>query len=124
MIQLQLNEIKISCDFFSICWANQDSRNMLIFFAINLIFMFLEMAYGVYSNSLGLISDSFHMLSDCFFLLVALATMYVSVSGRRDQMYTYGYARAEVLSGLFNGIFLVFVSFNMFFKSIERIYEP
>jgi zinc transporter 5/7 len=118
MIQHQLNELKISCDFFSISWAKQDSRNMLIFLAINLIFMFLEMAYGVYSNSLGLISDTFHMLSDCFSLLVALAAMYVSVSGRRDQMYTYGYAMAEVLSGLLNGIFLVFVAFNVFFESI------
>ena len=64
------------------------------------------------------------MLSDCFSLLVALAAMYVSMSGRRDQMYTFGYARAEVLSGLFNGIFLVFVAFNVFLESIERIYEP
>lgn len=28
------------------------------------------------------------------------------------------------MSGLFNGIFLVFIAFNVFCESIERIYEP
>jgi zinc transporter 5/7 len=30
----------------------------------------------------------------------------------------------ETLSGLFNGIFLVFIAFNVFCESIERIFEP
>ncbi len=41
-----------------------------------------------------------------------------------DRKYTYGYGRVETLSGLFNGIFLVFIAFNVFCESIERIYEP
>jgi Co/Zn/Cd efflux system component len=30
----------------------------------------------------------------------------------------------EVLSGLYNGVFLIYLAFNVFFESIERIYEP
>ena len=30
----------------------------------------------------------------------------------------------ETLSGLFNGIFLVFIAFNVFCEYIERIFEP
>jgi len=86
--------------------------------------MFVELSYGVYSNSLGLISDAFHMLSDCLSLLVALFAAYIAMARKADQVYTYGYSRAEVLSGLFNGIFLIFVAFNVFIESIERIYEP
>jgi solute carrier family 30 (zinc transporter), member 5/7 len=97
---------------------------MLIFLAINLIFMFVEFFYGVYSNSLGLISDAFHMFSDCCSLLVALAAAYISMSREANAEYSYGYARAEVLSGFFNGVFLIFVAFNVFIESIERIYEP
>jgi zinc transporter 5/7 len=97
---------------------------MLIFLTINLLFMFVELFYGVYSNSLGLISDAFHMLSDCLSLLVALFAAYVAMARQADSEYTYGYARAEVLSGLFNGVFLIFVAFNVFIESIERIYEP
>ena len=85
--------------------------------------MIVELGYGLYSNSLGLISDSFHMLADCLSLLVALIAGYISM-GKADNVFTYGYDRVEVISGFFNGIFLVFVAFNVFCESIERIYEP
>jgi len=86
--------------------------------------MLVELLYGIYSNSLGLISDAFHMLSDCLSLLVALYAAYVSMAYKANKEYTYGFGRAEVLSGLFNGLFLIFVAFNVFIESIERIYEP
>ncbi len=89
-----------------------------------MLFMVVELCYGIYSNSLGLISDAFHMLSDCLSLLVALYAAYISMTFKADNIYTYGYSRAEVLSGLFNGVFLIFVAFNVFIESIERIYEP
>jgi len=111
-------------DFVVVCWSKKDSRNMLLFFALNLIFMFVELGYGVYSNSLGLISDAFHMLSDNISLIISLIAMYINLSREADSFYTYGYGRVEVLSGLFNGIFLVFVAFSVFSESIERIYEP
>ena len=96
---------------------------MLIFLMINLTFMFVEMGYGVYANSLGLISDAFHMLSDCLSIMVALLAAYIS-SGPADKVYTYGYERIEVVAGLFNCIFLLFVAFNVLCESFERLYEP
>ena len=110
-------------EFIRVCWHNNDSRKMLIFVTINLLFMFVELGYGVYSNSLGLISDSFHMLSDCISLFVALAASYVA-NNKADSHYTYGFQRFEVLAGMFNGFFLIFVGINVFIESIERIYEP
>jgi zinc transporter 5/7 len=97
---------------------------MLIFFSINMIFMVVELVYGVYSNSLGLISDAFHMLSDNISLIVALMASYIAASKGADSIYTYGYSRVETLSGLFNGIFLVFVAAEVLSESVERIYEP
>jgi zinc transporter 5/7 len=111
-------------EFLQVCWAKKDSRNMLIFFVINMIFMVVELVYGVYSNSLGLISDAFHMLSDNISLIVALAASYIAASKGADGIYTYGYSRVETLSGLFNGIFLVFVAAEVLSESVERIYEP
>ncbi len=110
-------------DFISSCWENTDSRKILIFFVINLVFMFVELVYGYISNSLGLITDSFHMLFDCMALFIGLCASYIAKMGV-DKNYTYGYGRVETLSGLFNGIFLVFIAFNVFCESIERIYEP
>jgi len=38
--------------------------------------------------------------------------------------FTYGYGRVEVLSGFINGIFLCFIAFSIFIKSIERLIQP
>ena len=110
-------------DFVYSSWQKPATRKMLIFFFINLMFMQIEMGYGVYVNSLGLISDAFHMLSDCFSIFVALIAAYIS-TGEADKIYTYGYKRIEILAGLFNAIFLVFVAFNVFCESFERFLEP
>lgn len=106
------------------CWQHKETKSMLLFLTLNFLFMFVELAYGVYSNSLGLISDAFHMLSDCLSLLVALFAAYIALTKETNEVYTFGYKRAAVLSGLFNGVFLIFVAFNVFIESIERIYEP
>jgi zinc transporter 5/7 len=85
--------------------------------------MFVELIYGYISNSLGLITDSFHMLFDCMALFIGLCASYIAKM-QADRFYTYGFGRVETISGLFNGIFLVFIAFNVFCESIERIYEP
>lgn len=110
-------------DFIRTCVENSDTRKIAIFFTINFSFMFVELIYGYISNSLGLISDSFHMLFDCMALFIGLCASYIAKM-KADKQYTYGFIRVETLSGLFNGIFLIFIAFNVFCESIERIYEP
>lgn len=79
---------------------------------------------GYISNSLGLISDAFHMLFDCTALLIGLVASYVAQVKKSDNEYTFGYIKIETLSGLFNGMFLIFIAFDILFESIGRIYEP
>jgi len=122
-VHAQINKDGLVYDFIMTCYENNDSRKIAIFFLINLLFMFVELVYGYMSNSLGLITDSFHMLFDCMALFIGLCASYIAKMGV-DKKYTYGYGRVETLSGLFNGIFLVFIAFNVFCESIERIYEP
>ena len=85
--------------------------------------MFIEMGYGLYANSLGLISDAFHMLADCLTIFIALVATYMSTYPH-DRLFTFGYERIEVLAGLLNGLFLVFVAFNIYSESFERLYAP
>lgn len=110
-------------DFAKTVWENEDSRKIAIFFTINFLFMLVELVYGFLSNSLGLISDSFHMLFDCTALFISLGASYISKL-EPNSKYTYGFSRIETISGLFNGIFLIFIGFNVLSESIERIYEP
>lgn len=90
---------------------------------MNLMFMFVEVIYGYLTNSLGLISDAAHMAFDCTALLIGLIASYISKLNT-DQTFGYGLGRIEVLSGFFNAIFLIFVSFKILCESIDRIFEP
>jgi solute carrier family 30 (zinc transporter), member 5/7 len=87
------------------------------------MFTFVELLYGAWTNSLGLISDGFHMLFDCTALVVGL---YAALMARwkPTRVFSYGYARVEVLSGFVNGLFLVVVAFFVFYEAIGRLFEP
>lgn len=43
---------------------------------------------------------------------------------RATTEYSYGYVRAEILAGFINGLFLLFISFFIFFEAVERLAEP
>lgn len=102
---------------------NKDTRNLFLFLILNLCFAFVELFYGIISNSLGLISDSFHMFFDCTALLTGCIASIIS-KWPKNERFTYGYARAEVISGFINGLFLLFVAFFIFKESIERLFNP
>jgi len=85
--------------------------------------MFVEVLYGYLTNSLGLISDAVHMAFDCLALLVGLIAAYLA-QAESKKGYSYGMSRIEVLSGFFNGVFLIFIAFKVLCESVDRIYEP
>lgn len=68
---------------------NSESRRIFSYLCINLMFMFIEMLYGILTNSLGLISDGCHMLFDCTALVIGL---YASVISKlpSNKVYSYG----------------------------------
>lgn len=103
--------------------ANPDSRSIFTFLTINLLFMFVEMAYGYWTNSLGLISDAFHMLTDCSALAIGL---YASMIAKWDPTpeFSYGYARVQTLAGFANAVFLVFISFSVLTEGLARLIDP
>ena len=78
--RLNLHELEqwTLVDLIKVTWKDKNSRNILIFFTINLLFMFVELIYGYMSGSLGLISDAFHMLFDCVALFIGLVASYIS----------------------------------------------
>jgi len=78
--RLNLHELEqwTLVDLIKVTWKDPTSRNILIFFTINLLFMFVELIYGYMSGSLGLISDAFHMLFDCVALFIGLVASYIS----------------------------------------------
>lgn len=104
-------------------FSSENSRNLFFFLLLNLSFAFVELAYGIWTNSLGLISDSFHMFFDCTALLAGLIASVISRWGKNER-FSYGYGRAEVMAGFVNGLFLVFVAFFIFSEAVERALHP
>ena len=63
------------------------------------------------------------MLFDCTALVLGL---YAALMARwkPTRVFSYGYARVEVLSGFVNGLFLVVVAFFVFYEAMGRLFEP
>ena len=63
------------------------------------------------------------MLFDCTALVLGL---YAALMARwkPTRVFSYGFARVEVLSGFVNGLFLVVVAFFVFYEAIGRLFEP
>lgn len=98
-------------------------KNLSFFLMINLLFMFVEVLYGLISNSLGLLTDGAHMLLDCSAIIIGLYSSYLS-DNKSDASFNFGYSRSEVLGTFINSVFLVFVSIYIVFESIERFINP
>jgi len=103
--------------------SDKTSRNIFCFLLLNLVFAFLELFYGMWTNSLGLISDSFHMFFDCTALLTGLIATVIARWGKNER-YSYGYVRAEIMAGFMNALFLMFVAFFIFSEAVERAFHP
>ncbi|BGP41590.1 Putative zinc transporter msc2 [Rhodotorula kratochvilovae] len=103
--------------------ASPESRRIYFFLCLNLAYMFVQMAYGIWTNSLGLISDSIHMFFDCLALAMGLFASVMATWPSND-VYTYGYSRVETLSGFANGIFLCLISVFIVFEAVERLLDP
>uniref|UniRef100_A0A673N9L5 Zinc transporter n=1 Tax=Sinocyclocheilus rhinocerous TaxID=307959 RepID=A0A673N9L5_9TELE len=100
-----------------------DSRQIFYFLCLNLAFTFVELFYGVWTNSLGLISDGFHMLFDCSALVLGLFAALMT-RWKATRIYSYGYGRVEILSGVINGLFLMVIAFFVFVESVTRLIDP
>lgn len=95
-------------------------RNALAWaFAINAVFLVAEVVGGVLSGSLALLADAGHMLSDVAALGIALWVSHV-VQRPPSKRQTYGYGRAEVLSGLLNGLTLIVVVVFIIQEAVKR----
>lgn len=86
-------------------------------------FLLTELIVGFKNAALVLIADAFHCLNDIITLGIALtATIYLK---RQDAPATmpFGYQRAKVLGGFFNGVFLLGLSFSVFLQAIEQFID-
>lgn len=98
------------------------SCRLILMIILTGIFFFAELIVGFITKSLALQSDAFHMFSDEVSLIIGLVAHRLSKNPPTDSK-TFGWARAEVLGGLANAIFLLAICLTIFFDVIMRFIE-
>ncbi|OJD33670.1 cation diffusion facilitator family metal ion [Diplodia corticola] len=88
--------------------------------AISFTFFAAEISAGFYTRSLALVADAFHYMNDLIGFIVALAAVQATERGSSPQGFSFGWARAQLLGGFFNGVFLLALGVSIFLQSIER----
>lgn len=99
------------------------SKNFLLVTILNLTITLVEVLGGLISGSLALFSDAFHNLGDSFSIVLGYVAQLISRRPESRQQ-TFGYRRAEILSALTNGIFLIAIAIFLIIEAIQRFVHP
>ena len=99
------------------------SRAFAVGVALNIIFVVIEVAYGVMANSLALITDAGHNLSDVLGLLLAWGATYLA-GKKPSRRRTYGYSRATILASMFSGLLLLAAVAVISWEAVNRFFTP
>jgi len=99
------------------------SRAFAVGVALNVIFVVIEVAYGVMANSLALITDAGHNLSDVLGLLLAWGATYLA-GKKPSRRRTYGYSRATILASMFSGLLFLAAVAVISWEAINRFLTP
>ena len=110
-------------EIYSVLSKKRNLKLLTYFLLLNLLFMFVEVIYGLLSNSLGLLTDGAHMLLDCTAVIIGLYSSYLS-EFKANNNYNFGYLRSEIIGTFINSVFLFFIAIYIVFESIERFIEP
>ena len=90
---------------------------------LNLVFIGVEVAFGIAANSVALLADAGHNLGDVLGLLVAWGG---ALLARRlpSERFTYGLGGSSILAALFNAIVLLITVGGIAVAALERLTKP
>ena len=98
-------------------------KNIGITIFLNLLISILQLIGGIISGSISLLSDATHNFSDVLSLLLSYFTHRLSHKPKNDR-YTFGYNRAEILSALFNSFTLIAIAVLLIIEGSKRSIHP
>src|SRR4051812_1177601 len=90
---------------------------------VTFLFVIVEVVAGLRAHSLALLSDAGHNFTDAGALLLASIGFYLQ-GKPADEIKTYGYHRAGVLSAFINALTLIGLSAWIFYESVLRLRNP
>jgi len=103
--------------------GHDDERRLTIACALIAAFMVVEVVVAFLASSLALLADAGHMLTDAIALVMAIVALRLARRPAQGR-WTFGYARAEVLSAAVNGVTLLVVAAVVLVEAIKRLAYP
>lgn len=99
------------------------SRAFAFGIALNIIYIIVEVTYGILAGSMALLADAGHNLSDVLGLAVAWAGAELSKRPPSKQ-FTYGLGGSSILAALLNGLLLLVACGAIAWEAIGRFSAP
>lgn len=99
------------------------NKAFILGISLNVAFVVVEFAVGLYYGSMGLLSDAGHNLSDVAGLLLAMLAFRLA-QVHATPRYTYGYKKSTVLISLLNSVILLIAVGVIVAESIGRMLHP
>ncbi len=90
---------------------------------LNIIFIVIEIVYGILANSMALVSDAGHNFSDVLALLFSWIAIRLSQK-KPTLKFTYGFRRSTILTAILNTILLIGATGFILWETIRRISHP
>src|SRR5574338_843149 len=99
------------------------NRAFALGIALNVLYIVIEVVYGLLVSSLALIADAGHNLSDVLGLLLAWgATILAKTLPTKER--TYGLRKSTILAALFNAIILLIAVGAISIEAVRRLMNP
>lgn len=102
----------------------QDFNNAFIFgIGLNIIFITLEVIYGLKAHSLALLTEAGHAAGDVIGLFISWGALLLT-KHKPSERFTYGFQSASIIAALLNAIFLLLVTGGIIWETMYRFYHP
>lgn len=99
------------------------NRSFAIGAVLNIVFVAIEVSYGIFADSLALIADAGHNLSDVVSLLLAWGASVLATKAATEKR-TYGFRKATVMASLASAILLSVTLGGITWEAIGRFLNP
>lgn len=100
----------------------ESSRAILIVILFCIVFMVIEVVFGVLAHSLAILTDAAHLTTDISAYIMSLIALYAS-NRKATSRYSYGWYRAEVLGTLLSVFALWVLVGGVTVTAFQRIYH-
>ena len=103
--------------------SNNYNKAFLIGITLNVIYILVEVYYGLMINSMALLADAGHNFSDVLGLLLAWGAAYLAKTAVTEKR-TYGFRKSTILAALFNAILLMIAVGAITIEAIRKLILP